>query len=933
MKFRFKIATLFIVFYIPQLLLGQSSSFRNLTVEDGLSNNFVRTIHKDKWGYIWFGTLEGLDRFDGIELRSYSDRFPVSKASVNCMANDPSTGLWIGTESGLFYWDFVSDNFQEFKISDDKVAVTTLLVVDNDSTLYAGTSKGIYRVDLINRSSEEIETRYSITDGISIDTHRLFYFTSSNGLVEYTPQKGRIKVYKQSNLTNSPLNRFSSITRDNDFLILGTQSKGLFKFNVSNKQFSESYKLGNDYVLTTRIDKKSENLYVGTDGGGLFIVNLNSGEIKNYTHEISNPSSLSSNSIYSFFVDEEGRYWAGTYSAGLNYGLGLAGDFKVLEYEAGAFLAQKSIRSLYFDESGMQFIGTRDGFYVLDNAGQNHKYFRSEEYQNLRSDIILSFFPISENEVLVGTYGGGVSVFDRRDGSLNVFKAKDVFLSGAVYGFHKDQRDFLWILSLNGLYRLDLQTGEIRNFNENNSAITDNRLYSIFQDSRDRLWLGSMSGVEIFDISSGIPQLISTDVNLPTFKTGYFFEDSNSNIWIATEQGGLFKMSGDLSKLDRYTEADGLPNNSVSAITEYPEGILWISTLKGFSRFDVDKNKFESYSVSDGLPGLVFNPGAVINSAESEEDIWFGNEKGLVHFNPDSVGNNEIIPKIRISDFYIDGTIERPGPESVIDRPVESISKIELEGNQNSFGFRFIALNYFSSPENKYYYRLLGKDDGWKILEEANRVFFQGIKPGQYVFQVCLATAEGEPDEENIASVSVRIVPLFYQNPYIMGLLILVLIAGVSLLFFMIRRLRRRIAEEQKRRREKELKEKYESSRLSIKRSKEILEQVQRYMTEREVFLNADLKISDVARDLDCSPHDISQAINQNLDKSFNDFVNHFRVEAVKAGMVDPKYSKYTLVALAQKCGFNSKTSFYRIFKKETGQTPAEYLKGVKKEI
>lgn len=143
MKFRFKIATLFIVFYLPQLLLGQSSSFRNLTVEDGLSNNFVRTIHKDNWGYMWFGTLEGLDRFDGIELRSYSDRFPVSKASVNCMANDPSTGLWIGTESGLFYWDFVSDNFQEFKISEDKVAVTTLLVVDNDSTLYAGTSKGI----------------------------------------------------------------------------------------------------------------------------------------------------------------------------------------------------------------------------------------------------------------------------------------------------------------------------------------------------------------------------------------------------------------------------------------------------------------------------------------------------------------------------------------------------------------------------------------------------------------------------------------------------------------------------------------------------------------------------------------------------------------------------------------------------------------------
>jgi AraC-like DNA-binding protein len=438
-----------------------------------------------------------------------------------------------------------------------------------------------------------------------------------------------------------------------------------------------------------------------------------------------------------------------------------------------------------------------------------------------------------------------------------------------------------------------------------------------------------MEGAEVFNVASGIPERISTRIKFPNYKSVFFIEDFSNNIWIATEQGGIYKVSKDLGKIARYSEADGLPNNSVSAMAEYPDGVLWMSTLKGISRFDVGKELFENFSMSDGLPGLIFNPGAVINNAAEGGQIWLGNEKGLVHFFPDSIGERGAIKRVRISDFYIDGKAINPGPESIIEKPIEETARIELKGNQNSFGFRFVALNYFAPSDNQYFYRLIGHDDSWKVVEGINQVFFQNLKPKGYEFEVCLATTDGKPDLNSLASLKIDIKPFFYQNFYIMGLLMLSLLAGLTFLFLLIRDLKRKVSAEQKPGREKDLREKYESSRLSTERSKEILAKVRSYIEENEMYLNADLKISDVGRALDYASNIISQVINQNLNKSFSEFINSYRVKAVKEKMIDPEYSKYTLIALAQSCGFNSKTSFYRIFKKETGQTPAEFLKGI----
>ena len=898
-------------------LQAQVNSLKKLRVEDGLSSNYIKSVHIDEFGYVWLATLEGLDRFDGVDIRSFSEKFHNSKVNINCFANDPVKGIWFGSDDQLFYWDFINSYFESYQIVTNDSDIKCLVSSPADKCIYIGTSKGVSKINVQTKVIQQVVNDGVITSGyLSGDKTKLYFTSLDKGLIDYDIALKSTTTYPTKNFAGGLV----AITGYRQNLVLATDSKQLFLFNTDSKKITELPVIVNDYILTLTFDTANNQLCIGTDGGGLILYNIDSKKSRLISHDSSNPSSLSSNSIYSIIVDDDGRFWIGSYAAGLNYSNRINGPIKVSSKVGELFIGQQSIRSFYFGKHNFKMIGTRDGFFISNPDKGISKFYRKEDIDGLRSNIILCFYPLTENNILVGTYGGGISLYDVESDEVFNYRTEKDFLSGAIYGVVKDANNNTWILSLNGLYKID-DSGEAQVFTEVNADIISNQLYAGYIDSKNRLWLGSMSGTAIYDISTGTPKRIDTAIELPIVKTVAFFEDSKNNIWVATEKGGLYQLSSDLNNMLAYKQPDGLVNNSVSSITEYPDGILWVATLKGLSRFNVDQKLFQPYSLSDGLPGLAFNPNAVINNISEDGQLWFGNEKGLVHFHPDSLVKEPIRKKVLITDVFVNGNRFIASNAKGEKESTEELSNLKLKGSENNLGFRFIALNYNDQSDNVYLYRLKGKDDNWNVLKGDNQVFYQSLKPGKFVFEVCIAKGTESPDLNTIRELKISISPLFYQNTFWLGAIVLAVLLLILSVVYYIKKGKPIEKEETK---------KYESSRLTSEKSQAMLEKVSQFIIQKELYLNVDLKLADVANELGCSSNEISQAINQNLNITFNEFINSFRVKKVIEMMDKPEYSKFTLIALAQNCGFNSKTSFYRIFKKETGFTPAEYYKQLK---
>ncbi|MBN2164760.1 MAG: helix-turn-helix domain-containing protein [Marinilabiliaceae bacterium] len=900
--------------------------FQNLSVEDGLSNNFVKSVYKDSDGYMWFGTLDGIDRFDGTEVVNYSNWFDNKTESVNAIIEDADNKLWIGTETKLYCWNKSTPLFNYINIGSSKTRVNCLANY-TDSIVIAGTSNGLVLINSYSFQQQTItfhpDTLNNINNvtGIVVRNKKQIWLTTSGGLIQVNPENKKHLVFKMGQRNNDPVNRFSCLTIIGNELFIGTQSSGVLSFDLNNYKFRSLPDIGNNYILSMHGDS-SKTLYVGTDAGGLKVVNVTTWEVKSIEHDNSDPSSIVSNAVYSFFIDELGRYWVGTYSGGVSYSLPTNGVFKI--YNHGSFYSgNSSVRSIYFDTEGYKHIGTRDGLFIMKPDSKEIKWVKKDDIKGLRSDIILNIYPWN-NKVLIGTYGGGISVYTKGQDVFETFIDNDDFYNGCIYGFGTDKDNNLWIGSLQGLYCVNTKTDSFNFFSELQDGLTDKRIYSIFIDSQNRLWAGTMTGTLVFDIIDNTIKPIDLYINLPVHKTISFFEDSFRNIWIGTEKGGLFKLSDDLKTISNITDADGLPSNSVTAITESKPGVYWISTLKGLCKYDSQIDRYYTFQISDGLPGLVFNPSAIYK--DKDNIIWLGNEKGLVYF--DSFGSLEqrCSDKIVITELFVDGNMIDPYNSEILNRPLSRIEQIQLNRGQNSIGFKFLALNYLSPTENKYACRLKSKSDKWEILGHVNTKFYDRLPPGNHQFEVCLLNRAGYPDETSVKSLTIAVRPAWHQNLWIVSAIAVLIIGLILQGLLYVLRTKKKIKKMLTGNRAIANKEKYESSHLTLEKSTEMLKRIKEYVESEKVYMKEDLKISHIADSLGYTIHEISQVINQNLNQNFTDFINHYRIIEIKKRMLDEKYAKYTLIAIAESCGIKSKTSFYRIFKKETGKTPAEFL-------
>lgn len=924
-----KLILLFILCNVQQLSLGNELSFSKLTVENGLSNNLVNAIYKDSYGFIWFGTLEGLDRYDGVEVRPYSSKFPKAVENVYSIAEDFGNHLWVGTSTGLFRYNHTSDKFERISIDSTNITVRAIAVI-SDSSLCVGTTNGLYEVNTQTgqskhfRISELPGNKENYITGIFPDNHGNCWLSTHSGLVRYSPETKKKDVFLFSSTPLDAFNSFTSICNIGNKLYLGTSFMGIVEFDLSSKTFSEGISTDNKIILTIRSDNK-ERLFVGTDGGGLKVINIRTRKVESIENQENNSSSISSNSVYSFYLDENDRYWIGTYSGGVNFTKSVAGNFKLHPVTSNYPEANKSIRSFYFAPDGTQYFGTRNGLVQISRGGVA-KFFQvnANDKGGLRSNIILSVYPFM-NDILIGTYGGGISRFSVSEQRIKPFLDSEIFTRGNAYAFETDKSGNLWIATFNGIYKYSPANKSIVNFNKQNSGLKSDEVFEITFDSKSRLWIGTMSGPSVMmPIGDRLEKTDLPEAAVNNFKTNYIYEDQAGNIWICTERGGLIMIDQGLTKSKTYHDTDGLPDNSICAIIESSTGEYWISTLKGFCKFSSQSQKFKKFSLSDGLPSLVFTPAAT--HLAQDGTLYFGNEKGLVYFTPAEAAETSLNSKIRLTDFYLFGKPVMPEAESVLKQPVEATDAIRLNDRSNSIGFRFVALNYINPSDNSYEYKLDGFDKEWRSNGSNNTVFYENLKPGDYTFKV-RNTNEADENSANNVELKIQIQHSLFSSPLFFLFVLLTASAGS---FVMIRYIKK-LQKQGKRFIEIPQKlEKYRGAKIPESQSSQIIKEIKRCMDEKKPYLNAEFKLADLANEINYPLHEISQVLNQDLNQSFPDFVNKYRVEEVKKRMEDKAYARFTFFAIAQQCGFNSKTSFYRIFKNETGKTPADYVKDLK---
>ena len=816
--------------------LNQPLRFQRFSLEDGLSQNTVFSVIQDHRGFLWIGTQDGLNRYDGYSFQvfKHDPQKPnsLSSSSIISLYEDKDGLLWIGTwGGGLDSYNAQSGQFSRYQndpanpssLSQD---IVTSILEDRQSHLWVGTCGG--GLDLFNRQTGQFhhyQHDASVPSSLASDNVSKLFEDNSGNLWVGTgclgnPGRGLEKLDLQNVAPYGiPVDHFTH-----------------YQNNPKN-----DLTLSTDNVSSIAQDS-SGMVWVGTGGytlkgAGLNRINPQTGIIERYQHNASDASSLNSDDVMGLMVDASGILWVGTWGGGLdladlnqlNAGYPLVFVHQTSDPYNSQSVSSNLIWSFLEDRSGVFWIGTANG--GLDKVNpqvQRFAVFRNNpgDATSLIYDAVGPVLEDSQGRIWVATLGGGLERFDRQQATFTHFveSTSDPMSQQAntFMALYQDHSGTLWAGTLAGLGQFDPDTGKTTYYRHdagNPLSLINDNVASLTQDSSGRLWVGTLGGLDYFDPGSGI----FTHMQVPGLDTVLKLVLAENNIlWVGSWGQGLFRL--DLSTLsgaqvsstrytndpanatsladdnivdillsrtgslwlgtedgmDRFDPAsgraqhfqvqNGLPDNSVLCMLEDHLGDLWISTNSGLSRFDPKTSLFRNFDVNDGLQSNEFDSGACGISRAGE--MYFGGQKGLNVYNPDSIQDNLVAPQVVITSF------------SILNQPIE----VDLSGNSpvtlsyadNFIAFEFVALDFHDPQKNQYSYKLDGFDTDWVAAGTRRYASYTNLRGGNYTFEVKASNNNGIWSETG-ASIPVRVTPPLWQNWWFQGASLMALVAIVAL--------------------------------------------------------------------------------------------------------------------------------------------------------
>jgi ligand-binding sensor domain-containing protein/signal transduction histidine kinase len=777
--------------------------FRRLS--QGLSQSTVNTILQDRRGFMWFGTQDGLNRFDGYSFTVFrhnpSDTNSIADNYIWTMVEDRGGELWIGTlNNGLSRYAPERGEFRTFvhapgdttSLSNNNV--TALCQGPGGEMLIGTWGGGLQRYDSVNNRFIQVPIESKRVRCMVRDRRGSLWVGTWNGLVVLDAGGKRLAHYIHDGKDPESLSgdRIIALFEDTaGAMWVGTYDSGLNRFDRASGTFQrfphgtgETRSPGSDAIRCISGDRNGR-VWIGTLDGGIDRLDPGSMAISHFRSDPFDPDGLSSNRVFSLCEDKSGAIWVGTGDAGICRYDPLAHDFahfKRNPSEPGS-LSNNVVRAILETSGGELWIGTFGG--GLNRRLPGSRGFIRYSHDpgrptSLSSDAVLALFEDSRGDLWIGTGDAGLDRFDKTTGGFRHYRHdrrdKSSLSNDAVMAIMEDRSGRVWLgTSGGGADIFDRSTGTFAHFHPGTgSPAVGNDVWAIHEDRSGSLWMGTWGeGLERYDSGTGTLTRFMHDPAKPGTVSNNtvwsIYEDASGMLWFATWGGGLDRFDPAAGKFKAHTEADGLPNNVVYGILPDNHGNLWLSTNKGVSRFTPSSGTFRNYDALDGLQADEFNQGAYCRGRDGT--LYFGGVNGVNAFQPDSLRDNPAPPPVVITGFQ------------VFNRPVfanaapGSSGTLSLSYRDNFFSFEFAALNYTAPEKNRYAYKLEGFDGDWVYSGTRRYVSYTHLSGGDYVFRVKGSNSDGIWNEDGI-SLPLHIDPPFYLTwPFMLAVAALIALA------------------------------------------------------------------------------------------------------------------------------------------------------------
>jgi ligand-binding sensor domain-containing protein/signal transduction histidine kinase len=808
---------------------AQSMKFFHITSKDGLSQNSAYAICMDYRGFMWIGTRDGLNKYDGYTITQYKhskkDSTSLSNNFIRVIFSDSKNRLWIGTSNGgLELYNFVLDNFTHFagnngdqpQISGNNIST---IKEDNQGNLWIGTiDAGLFMFNPDKNIVKSYQHSDSIENSISSNSVRALCidrdgyiwlgFWTPGGLNRFDPKTGEIIKYTSLNSgISSDYVREIYIDRNN-VLWIGTDGGGMDKFNPAThsfKVFKHNEKPSNSIslnVVSRIIEGFDGELWIGTENGGLNIFDPKSEQFTNYSNSPSDATSISNNSIYSLYKVEN-TIWIGTYSGGPNV---FFKDNNLFTHVKNNILNPNSLSNnsvLCFseDNNGNIWIGTDGGGlnkYEPKKNKYTHYRYNPDNPNSLPSDYVVDILFASDNKLWLGTWGGGLTIFDPTNNSFKqVFSNYSTEIKSKYrnsWSLVEDSKGIIWDGSFyGGLVALNKNGEIIYKFEakSDGSELSQNDIdYLAIDPSQKYLWIGTdANGLNRLNLSDFTFTYFNNDPNRPNSLVNNnivcLFFDSSNLLWIGTSNG-LSCLNTSTGNFKNYTVENGLTNDFITSIVEDNNKLIWVSTKRGVSRLNPATGLIDNFDIHQGLQDYEFNRGASIKLKNGT--IFFGGINGFNIFNPSDIKEASPNPPIFLTEFYLHNT---PSKKFGIKTHPNELKEVRLNYRQNYLTFEYAALAYSISNKIEYEYTLNGVDADWVYVHKKRSATYTNLPPGKYEFWV--RTIYNNSIREPVKLITITIVPPFWKTvPFIV---LVILLIATSIVLFIQYRERRLIRE------------------------------------------------------------------------------------------------------------------------------------------
>ncbi len=791
--FKFIILLISIMLNLPVLALQQNIKFQQLSLEDGLSQNTVNAILQDSQGFIWFGTQDGLNKYDGYEFTVYrhdpSDAYSLIHNEIFAIYEDSKGALWIGTSKGLNRFDRQKNRFIRYQHKNTNLMSHNSIwsiYEDNTGILWIGTDGG--GLNQFDRHQNQFlpfkhdpKNPHSLSHNSVLSIFQdkkgvLWIGTNGGGLNKFDRQQKKFTHYwPDAKNKESSSNAITSIYQTAEGNLWIGSIKGLHQFDPQTELFidhffhdsKDSKSLSNNMVWGISGFDRGE-IWIVTDGGGINL--FEGGTFVHFKHYSQNQSSLSSNAVLSLYQDKVGTMWFGTSGSGVNYFNQKQEKFVHYfpEQNNSNSLNNKHILSIYEDKKGLLWVGTQDGLNQFDEKREKVTHFRHEPQnsKSLSHNEIHAIYEDSMDTLWIGTFGGGLNQFNREQNQFVSYKNHpdnpDSLINNSVMSIYEDKTGELWIATRGGLDKFNRQQGKFTHYLhelKNPNTLGDNNVSSIYEDKTGTIWIGTLGGgLNKFDRQRNHFIRYQHDEknqnSLSYDEVSSIYEDKTETLWIGTYGGGLNKFDQTTETFTHYREKDGLANSTVYCILEDNQGNLWLSTNRGLSQFNPKTELFRNYDVLDGLQSNEFNPACYKNQ---RGELFFGGINGFNAFYPEKVKDNSYISPIVMTDFKIFNQSVGFGKKSPLQQHISLTKNITLSYKQSFFSFEFAALN-FLSKKNQYAYKLEGFDNNWNDIRTRRHADYTNVPHGSYVFRVKGSNNDNVWNEQG-AALKITILP------------------------------------------------------------------------------------------------------------------------------------------------------------------------------